>query len=154
MEWPKFIASCSFGKDSLATILLAKEHGEPLDEAVYCEVMFDNTLHTVGGETLGFSLVFVMAVKGIFQLHHTAIKSEIQIAGDVPVAQSIILLIDFFDVLHKLHLHIRELSALGLDQPIFAQFCNYGHFTHQDAPWEQTNRATSCPLPQLYSRFS
>ncbi len=34
MERPKFIASCSFGKDSLATILLAKEHGEPLDEAV------------------------------------------------------------------------------------------------------------------------
>ena len=37
----KFIASCSFGKDSLATILLAVQHGEPLDEAVYCEVMFD-----------------------------------------------------------------------------------------------------------------
>ena len=28
------IASCSFGKDSLATILLALEHGESLDEAV------------------------------------------------------------------------------------------------------------------------
>ena len=41
MEQPKCIASVSFGKDSLATILLAKEHGEPLDEAVYCEVMFD-----------------------------------------------------------------------------------------------------------------
>lgn len=38
----KFVASCSFGKDSLATILLALEHSEPLDEAVYCEVMFDN----------------------------------------------------------------------------------------------------------------
>ena len=44
MERPKFIASCSFGKDSLATILLAKEHGEPLDEAVYCEVMFDKDI--------------------------------------------------------------------------------------------------------------
>ncbi|MDE6454786.1 MAG: phosphoadenosine phosphosulfate reductase [Dysosmobacter sp.] len=41
MGRPKFIASCSFGKDSLATVLLAKEHSEPLDEAVYCEVMFD-----------------------------------------------------------------------------------------------------------------
>ena len=41
------IASCSFGKDSLATILLALEHGEPLDEAVYCEVMFD-TVQYVG----------------------------------------------------------------------------------------------------------
>ena len=40
----KHIASCSFGKDSLATILLALEHGEPLDEAVYCEVMFDKTV--------------------------------------------------------------------------------------------------------------
>ena len=40
----KHIASCSFGKDSLATLLLAMEHGEPLDEAVYCEVMFDKTI--------------------------------------------------------------------------------------------------------------
>ncbi|WP_243111279.1 hypothetical protein [Acutalibacter sp. 1XD8-33] len=40
MELPKRIASVSFDKDSLATILLAKKHGEPLDEAVYCEVMF------------------------------------------------------------------------------------------------------------------
>lgn len=37
----KYIASCSFGKDSLATILLCLKHGEPLDEVVYCEVMFD-----------------------------------------------------------------------------------------------------------------
>ena len=44
MNRPKHIASCSFGKDSLATILLAKEHGEPLDEAVYCEVMFDKDI--------------------------------------------------------------------------------------------------------------
>ena len=40
----KRIASVSFGKDSLATILLAKEHNEPLDEAVYCEVMFDQDI--------------------------------------------------------------------------------------------------------------
>lgn len=40
----KHIASCSFGKDSLATLLLAMEHREPLDEAVYCEVMFDKTI--------------------------------------------------------------------------------------------------------------
>ena len=40
----KHIASLSFGKDSLATILLAKKHGEPLDEAVYCEVMFDKNI--------------------------------------------------------------------------------------------------------------
>jgi len=44
MMEPKYIASCSFGKDSLATILLAKEHGDPLDEVVYCEVMFDKMI--------------------------------------------------------------------------------------------------------------
>ena len=40
----KHVASCSFGKDSVASLLLAREHGEPLDEAVYCEVMFDRTV--------------------------------------------------------------------------------------------------------------
>lgn len=35
------IACVSFGKDSLATVILAKEHGEPLDAVVYSEVMFD-----------------------------------------------------------------------------------------------------------------
>ena len=40
----KYVASCSFGKDSIATILLAHEHGEPLDEIVYCEVMYDENI--------------------------------------------------------------------------------------------------------------
>lgn len=40
----KYIASCSFGKDSLATIILAVMHGEPIDGAVYCEVMYDNEI--------------------------------------------------------------------------------------------------------------
>ena len=35
------------------------------------------------------------------------------------------------------------IRTLGLDRPIFAQFCNYGHFTHQDAPWEQTDKAAA-----------
>ena len=30
-----------FRKDSIATALLALRHGEPLDELVYCEVMFE-----------------------------------------------------------------------------------------------------------------
>lgn len=37
----KYVASWSGGKDSTATIILAHEHGEPLDEIVYVEVMFD-----------------------------------------------------------------------------------------------------------------
>lgn len=40
----KYIASCSFGKDSLATVILARQHEEPLDEVVYCEVMFDDAI--------------------------------------------------------------------------------------------------------------
>jgi hypothetical protein len=42
MKQKMYIASCSFGKDSIATILLALEHGEPLDRVVFAEVMFDN----------------------------------------------------------------------------------------------------------------
>ncbi len=37
----KYIASCSFGKDSLAQIILAFLYGEPIDYIVYSEVMFD-----------------------------------------------------------------------------------------------------------------
>jgi hypothetical protein len=42
MRKKKYIASCSFGKDSIATILLALENNEPLDRVVFAEVMFDN----------------------------------------------------------------------------------------------------------------
>lgn len=37
----EYIASMSFGADSTATAILAKIHGEPLDMAMYSEVMFD-----------------------------------------------------------------------------------------------------------------
>lgn len=40
----KHIASCSFGKDSVATVLLALQNNEPIDEIVYCEVMFDKKI--------------------------------------------------------------------------------------------------------------
>jgi 3'-phosphoadenosine 5'-phosphosulfate sulfotransferase (PAPS reductase)/FAD synthetase len=45
---PLYIASCSFGKDSIATILLALEHNEPLDRAVFAEVMFDSERNISG----------------------------------------------------------------------------------------------------------
>lgn len=37
----EYIASCSGGCDSVATLCVAREYGEPLTEVVYCEVMFD-----------------------------------------------------------------------------------------------------------------
>lgn len=40
----KYIASCSFGKDSLATVLVVLQHGEPLDEVLYCELMFSRAI--------------------------------------------------------------------------------------------------------------
>lgn len=51
MEQPKpkiHIASCSFGKDSIATILIALEHAEPLDRVVFAEVMFDHKKNISG----------------------------------------------------------------------------------------------------------
>lgn len=40
----EYIASFSGGKDSAATIILAKEHGEPLDEIIFSEVMYSKTI--------------------------------------------------------------------------------------------------------------
>lgn len=44
----KYVASCSFGKDSLAMLIKIKELGLPLDEVIYCEIMFDKN---ISGET-------------------------------------------------------------------------------------------------------
>ena len=33
------------------------------------------------------------------------------------------------------------IRLLRLDEPGFAQYCNYGHFTHPNAPWEETDCA-------------
>ena len=30
-------------------------------------------------------------------------------------------------------------NTLQLMEPIYQKYCNYGHFTHQNAPWEQTD---------------
>lgn len=38
------IASCSFGKDSIAAILVALEHGIKIDEVLYCRLMFDDKI--------------------------------------------------------------------------------------------------------------
>lgn len=36
----KYIASLSFGKDSLAQIILIRKLGLPLDEVIYCDVRY------------------------------------------------------------------------------------------------------------------
>lgn len=40
----KTIASCSFGKDSIAAILVALENGIKIDEVFYCRLMFDDKI--------------------------------------------------------------------------------------------------------------
>lgn len=45
-----YFCACSFGKDSLATVLLALHNNEPLDEVVFTEVMFDNKRGISGEE--------------------------------------------------------------------------------------------------------
>lgn len=40
----RYIASCSGGKDSVATVILAHEHNEPLDEVIFAEVMFSQNI--------------------------------------------------------------------------------------------------------------
>lgn len=40
----KYIASCSGGKDSIATVILAHENNEPLDLIIFSEVMFDENI--------------------------------------------------------------------------------------------------------------
>jgi len=52
----KRVAYCSFGADSTANVLLGMEHGEPPDEIVYCEVMFDKN---ISGEILPVKLTAV-----------------------------------------------------------------------------------------------
>ena len=58
----RYVAACSFGKDSMATVILALKHKEPLDEVVYCEVMFDEEtsgiiVAAIEDEIVGFAVV-------------------------------------------------------------------------------------------------
>lgn len=40
-QLPSNVAFCSGGKDSVAQLIIAKEHNEPMDAVAFCEVMFD-----------------------------------------------------------------------------------------------------------------
>lgn len=79
----KAVASCSFGKDSIAQILLAKRHGEPLDEAVYCEVMFDADVSGEAPEHRDF-------------IYHTAIPALERMGVPVRVLRSDKTYVDLF----------------------------------------------------------
>lgn len=40
----RYIASCSFGKDSLAMLIKIKELDMPLDDVIYCDIRFDDNI--------------------------------------------------------------------------------------------------------------
>lgn len=65
---PTYIASCSFGKDSIATILLAMLHHEPLDRIVSVEVMFDNARGISGEDPEHIQWVKEVAIPRIKEL--------------------------------------------------------------------------------------
>lgn len=73
---PKHIVSCSFGKDSTATALLALAHNEPLDELVYCEVMFDKRISGEVPEHRDF--IFQKAIPAFEKMgiHTVVLRSE------------------------------------------------------------------------------
>lgn len=56
----KYIASCSFGKDSVATVILAHLHNEPIDEIVFSEVMFDKD--TSGENPVHINFIYNKAI--------------------------------------------------------------------------------------------
>lgn len=77
MQRDKYIASCSGGKDSVATLILAKEHGEPLDEVVYCEVMFDKETSGEHPEHRNFIYQKVKPfVEDVLQVPFVVLRSE------------------------------------------------------------------------------
>ncbi len=73
----KHIAGCSGGKDSVATLILAHEHGEPLDEVVYSEVMFDKETSGEHPEHLEFVLTKIKPfVEDVLKVPFVHLKSE------------------------------------------------------------------------------
>ena len=74
-----YIASCSFGKDSIATILLALENNEPLHRVVFSEVMFDNQNNISGEIPEHITWIYNCAIPKLQKLGITCdvVRSEI-----------------------------------------------------------------------------
>lgn len=73
----KYIASCSFGKDSLAQIIVAMEHGEPIDAIIYSEVMFTKTISGEFPEHRDFIYnVAIPKLKEMYDLDTIVLRSD------------------------------------------------------------------------------
>lgn len=91
-EKPLYITSCSFGKDSVATILLALENKEPLDRVVFVEVMFDHERGISGEDPTHIEWVHSVAIPKLeaMGVKVDVVKSDADYIGWVaqPIAKS------------------------------------------------------------------
>jgi len=73
-----YVASLSYGKDSLAMLIKIKELGLPLDEVIFCEIMFDDKISGIHPKQLEFINEARKILKERFDIdviHLKAIKS-------------------------------------------------------------------------------
>lgn len=70
----KYIASCSFGKDSLAMLIKIKELGLPLDEVIYVDIRFDENISGETPEMAGFISKAEKILKEKFDIEVTHLR--------------------------------------------------------------------------------
>lgn len=70
----KYIASVSFGKDSLAMLIKIKELGLPLDEVIYVDIMFDDNISGETPEMASFIVKAEKILKEKFNIEVTHLK--------------------------------------------------------------------------------
>jgi 3'-phosphoadenosine 5'-phosphosulfate sulfotransferase (PAPS reductase)/FAD synthetase len=79
----KYIACCSFGKDSLAQIIVAKEHNEPIDAVIYSEVMFTDEISGEFPEHRDFIYnVAIPKLKELYGIETIVLRSPETMWGD------------------------------------------------------------------------
>lgn len=79
----RYVACCSFGKDSLAQIIVAKEHNEPLDAVIYSEVMFTDEISGEFPEHRDFIYnVAIPKLKALYGLEVIVLRSPQTMWGD------------------------------------------------------------------------
>lgn len=70
----KYVASVSFGKDSLAMLIKIKELGLPLDEVIYVDIMFDDNISGETPEMASFISKAEKILKEKFNIEVTHLK--------------------------------------------------------------------------------
>lgn len=73
----KYIASCSFGKDSLAMLLLIKQYNLPLNEVIFVEPMFSNSISAIPQEQLDFIKTAEKILKGKYNIVVKHLKPKV-----------------------------------------------------------------------------